>query len=120
MCAQAGQVNTGACDPLDAIAELVAARLSAWLHIDGAFGLWAAAAPARRHLVAGAEHADSWASMPTSGSTCPYDCAMAIVRDRAALTSALTTSAAYLPLEGGLDPCSRTPESSRRARAIPV
>ena len=119
VCAQAGNVATGACDPLDAIADLLADRAETWLHVDGAFGLWAAAAPARRHLVAGAERADSWAVDAHKWLNVPYDCAMAVVRDPAALTGALTTSAAYLPL-GDLDPSARTPENSRRARAVPV
>lgn len=119
VCAQAGHVNTGATDPLDAIAALVAARSHAWLHVDGAFGLWAAAASSRRHLVAGAGLAHSWAVDAHKWLNVPYDAAMAIVRDRKALTGALATSASYLPLSD-LDPSTRTPENSRRARATPV
>ncbi|MDD7964496.1 pyridoxal phosphate-dependent decarboxylase family protein [Actinomycetospora lemnae] len=119
VCGQAGQVDTGACDPLDAVADVVATREHAWLHVDGAFGLWAAASPAHRHLVAGAERADSWTVDAHKWLNVPYDCGMAIVRDRAALTAAMSTSAAYLPLAGA-DPSSRVPESSRRARALPV
>ncbi|PVZ03434.1 pyridoxal phosphate-dependent decarboxylase family protein [Actinomycetospora cinnamomea] len=119
VCAQAGQVDTGAGDPFDAVADLVAARPRAWLHVDGAFGLWAAAAPARRHLVAGVERADSWAVDAHKWLNVPYDCAMAIVRDPEALVAAHSTTAAYLTL-GGSDPSGRTPESSRRARALPV
>ncbi|HEY2224285.1 pyridoxal phosphate-dependent decarboxylase family protein [Actinomycetospora sp.] len=119
VCAQAGQVNTGASDPFDEIADLVDAREHAWLHVDGAFGLWAAAAPTRRHLVAGVERADSWAVDAHKWLNVPYDAAMAIVRDRGALTEAMTTSAAYLPF-GELDPAARTPENSRRARAVPI
>lgn len=119
VCAQVGHVATGACDPLEAIAELVSERASGWLHVDGAFGLWAAAAPTHRHLVAGAHLADSWAVDAHKWLNVPYDCAMAIVATPGALTKAMTTSAAYLPL-GELDPSSRTPENSRRARATPV
>jgi len=119
VCAQAGHVATGAGDPFDAVADAIASRENAWLHVDGAFGLWAAAAPTRRHLVAGVGRADSWAVDAHKWLNVPYDSAMALVRDRAALTGALTTSAAYLPL-GELDPSSRTPENSRRARAVPV
>jgi glutamate/tyrosine decarboxylase-like PLP-dependent enzyme len=119
VCAQAGQVDTGASDPLDAIAEVVAPREHRWLHVDGAFGLWAAAAPGRRHLVAGAERADSWTVDGHKWLNVPYDCGMAIVRDPAALTAAMSLSAAYLPM-GDADPSSRVPESSRRARALPV
>jgi glutamate/tyrosine decarboxylase-like PLP-dependent enzyme len=120
VCAQAGQVNTGACDPFEAVVELVGSRRDAWLHVDGAFGLWAATAPRRRHLVAGVEGADSWAVDAHKWLNVPYDSAMAIVRDGAALSSALSMSASYLPLGGQLDPSSRTPENSRRARALPV
>jgi glutamate/tyrosine decarboxylase-like PLP-dependent enzyme len=117
VCAQAGNVDTGASDPFDAIAD--ALPRGAWLHVDGAFGLWAAAAPTRRHLVAGMARADSWAVDAHKWLNVPYDCGTAIVRDRAALAGALTTSAAYIGF-GELDPSSRVPESSRRARATPV
>ncbi|MEJ2887610.1 pyridoxal phosphate-dependent decarboxylase family protein [Actinomycetospora aeridis] len=119
VCAQAGQVDTGASDPLDAIAEVVGEREQRWLHVDGAFGLWAAATPARRHLVAGAGLADSWTVDAHKWLNVPYDCGMAIVRDPAALTAAMGMSAAYLPM-GSADPSSRVPESSRRARVLPV
>lgn len=119
VCAQAGHVNTGACDPLQSIGELLATRSSAWLHVDGAFGLWAAAAPTRRYLVAGVELADSWAVDAHKWLNVPYDAAMAVVRDPAALTGAMTTSSSYLPLSG-LDPSTRTPENSRRAWATPI
>ncbi|MEJ2870777.1 pyridoxal-dependent decarboxylase [Actinomycetospora sp. OC33-EN08] len=119
VCAQAGQVNTGACDPLDAIADVVRARENAWLHVDGAFGLWAAASPTRRHLVAGADRADSWAVDAHKWLNVPYDSALAVVRDRAALATAMSVSAPYLPL-GEQDPSTRTLENSRRARGVPV
>ncbi|MDD7937339.1 pyridoxal-dependent decarboxylase [Actinomycetospora lutea] len=119
VCAQAGQVDTGASDPLDDIAAVVAGREQRWLHVDGAFGLWAASAPARRHLVTGAAHADSWTVDGHKWLNVPYDCGMAIVRDPAAVTAAMSLSAAYLPM-GVADPSSRVPESSRRARALPV
>ena len=119
VCAQAGNVDTWASDPFAAIADALAARPDTWLHVDGAFGLWAAAAPGRRHLVAGVERADSWAVDAHKWPGVPYDCGMAVVRDGAALAGALTTSAAYIGF-GELDPSSRVPESSRRARATPV
>ncbi len=119
VCAQAGQVNTGACDPLDAIAAVVAEHPDAWLHVDGAFGLWAAASPRRRHLVAGAERADSWAVDGHKWLNVPYDSALAVVRDGTALATALSVSAPYLPL-GAADPSTRTLENSRRPRGIPV
>lgn len=119
VCAQAGEVNTGAVDPLRAIADTVTAREHAWLHIDGAFGLWAAASPQQRPLVDGAELADSWAVDAHKWLNVPYDCGMTIVRDPAALHHALTVTASYLAVDAR-DPSSRTPEASRRARALPV
>jgi glutamate/tyrosine decarboxylase-like PLP-dependent enzyme len=120
VCAQAGEVNTGAFDPLGEIAALVRARGQGWLHVDGAFGLWAAASPALRWLADGAGQADSWATDGHKWLNVPYDCGMAIVRDQAALTAALGLSAAYLQGSGGRDSFAFTPEASRRARALPV
>lgn len=120
VCAQAGEVNTGATDPLREIAAAVSAHGRAWLHVDGAFGLWAAASPAQRSLVAGAELADSWATDAHKWLNVPYDCGLAIVRDRAALGAALGKNAAYLPTSDVRDPFNFTPEASRRARALPV
>jgi len=120
VCAQAGEVNTGAFDPLADIAALVRDRGQAWLHVDGAFGLWAAASPALRWLTAGADQADSWATDGHKWLNVPYDCGMAIVRDPAALTAALGLSADYLQGSGGRDSFAFTPEASRRARALPV
>jgi len=125
VCAQAGNVNGGGVDPLDAIADAVDAhgRDGAWLHVDGAFGLWARAAPARRAVVAGAERADSWATDAHKWLNTPYDCGMAICADAAAHVRAMGVRAAYLPDgdDGGLrDPIDVTPELSRRARGVPV
>jgi glutamate/tyrosine decarboxylase-like PLP-dependent enzyme len=120
VCAQAGEVNTGAFDPLREIAAAVRAYGRAWLHVDGAFGLWAAASPALRERTAGAELADSWASDAHKWLNVPYDCGLAIVRDPAALSAALGKNAAYLPASAVRDPFSFTPEASRRARALPV
>ena len=99
VCAQAGNVNTGAFDPLE---EIVAAcrAAGAWCHIDGAFGLWAAAAPGRAHLAAGAAGADSWAVDAHKWLNVPYDSALAIVADPAPLTAAMTLTAAYLTTRG--------------------
>lgn len=119
VCAQAGHVNTGACDPFADIVPVVRAHGAAWLHVDGAFGLWAAASPTRRHLVAGAAGADSWAVDAHKWLNVPYDSALAVVRDRTALATALSVSSPYLPL-GDLDPSTRTLENSRRARGVPV
>jgi glutamate/tyrosine decarboxylase-like PLP-dependent enzyme len=119
VCAQAGNVNTGACDPLAPIAEL-AAEHDGWLHVDGAFGLWAAASPRFEGMVAGRERADSWAVDAHKWLNVPYDCALAIVAPEGALTRAMGFSAAYLERSGPRDPAQFTPEASRRARAIPV
>ncbi|MBI5106742.1 MAG: aspartate aminotransferase family protein [Solirubrobacterales bacterium] len=118
--AQAGNVATGAFDPLEPITDL-AREHGAWLHVDGAFGLWAAAAPSRRHLTAGIERADSWAVDAHKWLNVPYDCAMAIVADPGAHRAAMGLAAAYLTTVGGTtDPTNLVPESSRRARAVPV
>ena len=118
-CAQAGEVNTGACDPLGAIAD-AAGEHGAWVHVDGAFGLWAAVSPELRHVVAGAERADSWAVDSHKWLNVPYDGGLAIVADRAALRGAMGVTASYLPGSDGREPLDTVPEMSRRARAIPV
>jgi glutamate/tyrosine decarboxylase-like PLP-dependent enzyme len=117
ICAQAGEVGSGASDPLDAI---VAAKRDAWLHIDGAFGLWAAASPRHRDLVRGAEKADSWAVDAHKWLNVPYDGGLAIVADPAAQRAAMGVRASYLPDSEGREPLDHVPEMSRRARAIPV
>ncbi len=119
VCAQAGNVNTGACDPLAEIAPL-AKRARAWLHVDGAFGLWAAASPALRGLVDGAAEADSLAVDCHKWLNVPYDSGLAIISDPASARAALGTSASYLPSAGEREPGDLVPEMSRRARAIPV
>lgn len=120
VCAQAGNVATGAFDDLDAIAE-VCARHDAWLHVDGAFGLWAAAAPSTRNLTAGAARADSWAVDAHKWLNVPYDSAMAIVADPAAHLAATGLAGPYLVADAGQrDNTNYVPESSRRARAVPV
>ena len=120
VCAQAGNVATGAFDPFEPIADLCE-RHGAWLHIDGAFGLWAAAAPSTRPLMTGAERAASWAVDAHKWLNVPYDCALAIVRDPAAHRGAMSLAAAYLVADPGQrDSTNYVPESSRRARAVPV
>jgi len=119
VCAQAGNVNTGACDPLEAIADATEAR-GAWLHIDGAFGLWAAASPLFAPLVAGRERADSWALDAHKWLNVPYDCAFAIVADPEAHARATALVAPYLALSAEREPNHYVPEASRRARAVPV
>ena len=119
LCLQAGNVNTGAIDPLT---ELIprARAAGAWVHVDGAFGLWAAAAPERAALVAGVEHADSWAIDAHKWLNVPYDSGVAIVRDRNALRGATAVSAAYLVQGEQREPSEYTPELSRRARGVDV
>jgi len=119
VCAQAGNVNSGACDPIGAICDAAHAR-GAWVHVDGAFGLWAAAAPARAALVDGAARADSWAVDAHKWLNVPYDSGIAFVRDGEALRGAMTVLASYLVPSGEPEPCQATPEMSRRARAVEI
>jgi glutamate/tyrosine decarboxylase-like PLP-dependent enzyme len=122
VCAQAGEVNTGAFDPLAEIAALSRAH-GAWLHVDGAFGLWAAASPALRHLVAGAELADSWATDAHKWLNVPYDSGLAFTADPEAHRAAMTVQAAYLVQAAPgaeRDQVDWTPEFSRRARGFAV
>jgi glutamate/tyrosine decarboxylase-like PLP-dependent enzyme len=121
VCAQVGNVNTGACDPLDEIARQVRER-GGWLHVDGAFGLWAAASPAFAPLVHGAALADSWATDGHKWLNVPYDSGIVIVADPDAHRQAMTISAAYLVQTGGAerDPFDYVPEFSRRARGFTV
>ena len=117
--AQAGQINTGAFDPLSEIAE-VAHEHGAWLHVDGAFGLWARACPQHAHLARGIERADSWATDGHKWLQTPHDCGYAIVRDQAIHRRAMTITASYLPPlgEGERNPSHFVPELSRRARGF--
>jgi glutamate/tyrosine decarboxylase-like PLP-dependent enzyme len=118
ICAQAGNVNTGASDPFRAIAE-VAHEVGAWVHVDGAFGLWAAASPAHRHLVDGVRLADSWATDGHKWLNVPYDSGFVVCADPEAHRRAMALSASYLArADGGRDGTDWTPESSRRARAF--
>ena len=122
VCAQAGEVNTGAFDPLEAIADAVAERPGTWLHIDGAFGLWAAAVPSMTPLTAGLERADSWTTDAHKWLNVPYDSGLVFVRDVAAHRAATGVGAAYLPPAPGAerDPFEYVPELSRRARGFAV
>ena len=121
VCAQAGNVNTGAFDPLDKIAD-VTARHGAWLHVDGAFGLWAGASAALRHHVRGVERADSWATDAHKWLNVPYDSGLVFVAHPAAHRAAMSLGAAYLVRspEEPREPMDWTPESSRRARGLAV
>lgn len=116
---QAGNVHSGAFDPF-AEAIALAHRYDAWVHVDGAFGLFAAAAPSRRHLVAGFEDADSWATDAHKTLNVPYDCGLAIVRERAALRAAMGMHGDYLIHDAAGEPFDKVPEISRRGRAFPV
>ncbi len=120
VCAQAGNVNTGAVDPLGPVCDAAHAA-GAWVHVDGAFGLWAAASPRRRGMLDGCERADSWATDTHKWLNTPYDCGVAFVADREAHRAAMTVSASYLQQgEAVREPVDWTPEFSRRARAVPV
>jgi glutamate/tyrosine decarboxylase-like PLP-dependent enzyme len=119
--AQLGNVNSGAFDPLDAIAPIVRERPNAWLHVDGAFGLWAAASPRLRPLVAGLAEVDSAATDAHKWLNTPYDTGLAFVRNESALQAAMSIAAAYLPVSPDeRDPFDHVPEMSRRARGFPV
>ena len=122
VCVQAGEINTGAFDVLEEAAE-AAARHGAWLHVDGAFGLWAAAAPSLRHLLAGVERADSWATDAHKWLNVPYDSGIAICRHPEAHRTAMGTRASYLVQAapgGPRDQMDWSPEFSRRARGFAV
>ena len=132
ICAQAGNVNTGAFDPIDQIADLVSRHAGTlerrhsgarrpWLHVDGAFGLWAAASPARAHLVQGIDRADSVASDAHKWLNVPYDCGLVFTSHPEAHRSAMSLAAAYIQAtDVERDPHEFTPEESRRGRAVPV
>jgi glutamate/tyrosine decarboxylase-like PLP-dependent enzyme len=121
VCAQAGEVNTGAFDDIDAIADR-ARDAGAWLHVDGAFGLWAAASPSLRHLVRGVERADSWATDAHKWLNVPYDSGLAFCAHPAAHRAAMGVHAEYLVHDAGAnrDQMDWNPEFSRRARGFPV
>jgi glutamate/tyrosine decarboxylase-like PLP-dependent enzyme len=121
VCLQAGNLHSGAFDPLGAAIALAHAR-DAWVHVDGAFGLWAAASPALRHLVAGMADADSFATDAHKTLNVPYDCGVAIVADPVAMRSTFGVQASYLFVEnsGPGNPYEKVPELSRRARGVPV
>ena len=119
VCAQAGNVNTGAVDPVGEIAEACAAA-GAWLHVDGAFGLWAAASPRLRRLTEGCERADSWATDAHKWLNVPYDCGLVFCRHPNAHGEAMAVAASYLQRADGRSPSDWVPESSRRARGFSV
>ncbi|MCU1491955.1 MAG: aspartate aminotransferase family protein [Acidimicrobiaceae bacterium] len=122
VCLQAGNLHSGAFDPFDQAIELAHQR-GAWVHVDGAFGLWAAACPSLRHLVTGLDRADSWATDAHKTLNVPYDCGIAIVAERSALRSVFGVHPDYLIADrnpGPGDPHDKVPELSRRARGVPT
>jgi len=119
VCAQAGEVNTGAFDPFDAIADWLSGR-DGWMHVDAAFGLWALADPTRTELVKGLTRADSWATDGHKWLNVTYDCGITFVRRTGALRRTFAAAAGYLPSEDGFEAAHHTPQSSQRARQIEV
>jgi glutamate/tyrosine decarboxylase-like PLP-dependent enzyme len=123
VCAQAGEVNTGAFDPLPEIAD-ACEEVGAWLHVDGAFGIWAAVSPRLRHLVSGLERADSWTTDAHKWLNVPYDSGIVLCAHPESHRSAMTVSASYLIQDEGArrvrDQVDWVPEFSRRARGFPV
>ena len=119
VCTQAGNVNTGAFDPVGAVCDAVRAN-DVWVHVDGAFGLWARASSGLGELTAGIERADSWAADAHKWLNVPYDSGLAIVRDAGVLRGAMSVQADYLPDRAERDPFEFTPETSRRMRGIEI
>ena len=122
VCAQAGEVNTGAVDDLATIVD-VAHSADAWVHVDGAFGLWAAASPSLRHHLEGHDQADSWATDAHKWLNVPYDCGIALCAHPEHHAAAMEYAAPYLAVAGSAairDPMGYSPEFSRRARSAPV
>jgi glutamate/tyrosine decarboxylase-like PLP-dependent enzyme len=117
VCIQAGNVNTGAFDPADAICR-TAREQDAWVHVDGAFGLWARVSPKYEHLARGFEMADSWATDAHKWPNAGYDSGLVLVGDGAALRASMGITAAYLEPGSRREPMHHTPEASRRARGI--
>jgi glutamate/tyrosine decarboxylase-like PLP-dependent enzyme len=119
VCVQAGNVNTGAFDPIADICER-ARSCGAWVHVDGAFGLWAAAAPTRAPLARGLGSADSWATDAHKWLNVPYDSGLVLTRDAQSLRAAMSVGAAYLAQGEERVPYQYTPDFSRRARGVEV
>jgi glutamate/tyrosine decarboxylase-like PLP-dependent enzyme len=118
ICLQAGNVNSGSFDPIGEICRNK--KRNVWVHVDGAFGLWAAASPKLKQQVEGIEGADSWATDAHKWLNVPYDCGFVFVKDQTALFNTIASSAAYLPEANKRDPFQYVPEMSREARGIPV
>lgn len=117
VCLQAGNVNSGSFDPAREICAR-AKDAGAWVHVDGAFGLWVKASPKYRHLADGFEQANSWATDAHKWPNVTYDCGIVVVRDAVPLRAALSISAAYLQAGGRREPVNQTPDTSRRARGV--
>jgi glutamate/tyrosine decarboxylase-like PLP-dependent enzyme len=119
VCLQAGNVNSGASDPFPPLIAW-AREHGAWVHVDGAFGLWAAASPSTAAQVTGIEGADSWATDAHKWLNTTYDCGIALVADPGALRASMEAAAAYLPEDAPVEPMHATPQSSQRARGAEV
>jgi glutamate/tyrosine decarboxylase-like PLP-dependent enzyme len=119
ICAQAGEVNTGAFDPFPEVVEWARQR-QAWVHADGAFGLWALADPSRSHLTVGLTEADSWATDGHKWLNVPYDCGIVLVRRPGDLRRSFASVAGYLPPDSGFEAMHHTPQASQRARQVEV
>jgi aromatic-L-amino-acid decarboxylase len=117
VCIQAGNVNTGAFDPAMEICKAARER-GAWVHVDGAFGLWARISPKYEHLTQGFDQADSWATDAHKWPNAGYDSGLAIVKDGAALRASMGITASYLEPGSRREPMHHTPEASRRARGV--
>lgn len=118
ICTQAGNVNTGAFDPIEDICALK--KENVWVHVDAAFGMWAAATKGKKYLTKGIHHADSWATDAHKWLNVPYDCGVVFVRNKASIFSSMSATAAYLQSDTVREPFHYVPEMSRQARAIPV
>jgi glutamate/tyrosine decarboxylase-like PLP-dependent enzyme len=119
ICVQAGEVNTGAFDPFPEVVEWARQR-QAWVHADGAFGLWALADPSRSHLTTGLTDADSWATDGHKWLNVPYDCGIVLVRRPGDLRRSFASVAGYLPPDTGFEAMHHTPQASQRARQVEV
>jgi glutamate/tyrosine decarboxylase-like PLP-dependent enzyme len=119
VCVQAGNVNTGAFDPVSEICDRAHSQ-GAWVHVDGAFGMWALAAPARAQLARGIEDADSWATDAHKWLNVPYDSGLVFTRNADALRAAMSVGGAYLAQDEDRIPYQYTPDFSRRARGVEV
>ncbi|TMI85282.1 MAG: aspartate aminotransferase family protein [Bacteroidetes bacterium] len=119
ICTQAGNVNTGNSDDINAICEQVKNK-NTWVHVDAAFALWAAASPRYKYLLQGIEKADSWGADAHKWLNVPYDCGLVFVKNKEALVKAMSSAASYLPTSGMREPFQYVPEMSREARGVAV